>query len=116
MSETLRFVVAAVFMVLGVTAILMSVLGVFKFRFVMNRMHCAAITDTMGALCIILSLAVATGGLTNIVKLAIILCLAWVGSPISSHLVGRMELATDETIQDHVKLKKREVEHKDGVH
>ena len=116
MSEMLRFVLAAVFMILGVAAILLSVLGVFKFRFVMNRMHCAAITDTMGALCIIISLAIATGGLSSIVKLAIILCLAWIGSPISSHLVGRMELSTDETIQDHVKLKKGKGKDNDGVH
>jgi len=116
MNELLRFVLAAVFMILGVAAILLSVLGVSKFHFVMNRMHCAAITDTMGALCVILSLMIATGGLSNIVKLAIILGLVWIGSPISSHLVGRMELSTDETIGDHVKLKKSEVEHNDGVH
>ena len=116
MSEMLRFVLAAVFMALGVLAILLSVLGVFKFRFVMNRMHCAAITDTMGALCIIVSLMIATGGLSDIVKLAIILCLVWIGSPISSHLVGRMEISTDITIGEHMKFKKSEVKQKDGVH
>lgn len=109
MSETVRFICSAGFMVLGVGSILLSVLGVFKFRFVLNRMHCAAIIDTMGALCVLLSLAIATGGLSNIVKLGIILVLVWVGSPISSHLVGRMEVSTDPEIRNHVKLKKSEV-------
>ena len=109
MSDLLRFILSAVFMVLGIGSILLSVLGVFKFRFVLNRMHCAAIIDTMGVLCVLLSLAIGGGGLSSIVKLGIILALVWVGSPISSHLVGRMEVSTDPEIRDHVKLKKSEV-------
>ena len=109
MSEVIRFVISAALMVLGVGAILLSVLGVFKFRFVLNRMHCAAIIDTMGALCILLSLSVAEGGVSNMVKLLIILALVWVGSPISSHLVGRMEVSTDSELPSHVKFKKSEV-------
>lgn len=116
MSETVRFLLAAVLMAVGVAAILLSVLGVFKFRFVMNRMHCAAITDTMGALCIILALMVAAGDVMQILKLAVILVLIWIGSPISSHLIGRMEVSTDATIQDHVKFRKREVLRDGGDH
>ena len=114
MSELIRFILAAVFMVLGIGSILLSVLGVFKFRFVLNRMHCAAITDTMGALCVLLSLAIAEGGVSNLVKLAIILALVWIGSPISSHLVGRMEVSTDTHLSEHVKFKKSEVKQDDG--
>lgn len=108
MSELLRFVLSAVFMAVGVVSILLSVTGVFKFRFVMNRMHCAAVTDTMGALWVILALIVASGGVTEVVKLAIILVLLWIGTPIASHLVGRMEVATDPNLTEHVKLKKNE--------
>lgn len=109
MFELIRFILAAVLIVLGLVAILLSLLGVFKFRFVLNRMHCAAMTDTMGALCIILGLMIATGGLTNVVKLAMILLLVWVGSPISSHLIGRMEVATDENLHDYMKFNEKEV-------
>ena len=109
MSDIIRFSLSALFMILGVISILLSVLGVFKFRFVMNRMHCAAITDTMGALFILISLAIASGELFIILKLAAILILVWIGSPLSSHLIGRMEVATDATFQEYVKFKKREV-------
>lgn len=104
----IRFILAAVLMVLGVVSIFLSILGVFKFRFVLNRMHCAAITDTMGALCILLSLALAAGSLTDVLKLGIILVLVWIGSPISSHLVGRMEVSTDVDIHKHMKFKEKE--------
>lgn len=108
MSELLRFVLSAVFMAVGVVSILLSVTGVFKFRFVMNRMHCAAVTDTMGALWVLAALIVASGGVTEVVKLVTILILLWVGTPIASHLVGRMEVATDPELIEHVKLKKNE--------
>lgn len=110
MSELIRFILSALFMAVGIAAILLSVLGVFKFRFVMNRMHCAAIVDTLGALCVLLSLAIAPGSGADGIKLAVILVLVWVGSPLSSHLLARMEISTDPEAIDHVKLKKSEVE------
>ena len=115
MSEIIRFVLSAFFMILGVGAILLSVLGVFKFHFVMNRMHCAAITDTMGALCVLLSLAIASGSVTTAVKIAITLCLVWVGSPLSSHLIGRMEVSTDAEIQEHMWFKEGEEHQNDEL-
>ena len=47
MFDSIRYVLAAVLMLLGVAAGAVSILGVFRFRFVMNRMHCAAILDTL---------------------------------------------------------------------
>ncbi len=105
MSE-IRFILSAVLMVLGLGSIALSILGVFKFRFVLNRMHCAAIIDTMGALCVLLSLTLAANTVSDGVKLLLTLVLLWIGSPISSHLVGRMEVSTDSHLVDHVKLKK----------
>ena len=35
-----------------------SIFGVFRFRFVLNRMHCAAIIDTLGAMLLLLGLIV----------------------------------------------------------
>ena len=47
MGETLRFVLCAVFLGVGLVAMLLGVFGVYRFRFVLNRMHCAAIIDTL---------------------------------------------------------------------
>lgn len=103
MIELFRFILAAVLLALGVGSILLSVLGVFRFRFVMNRMHCAAITDTLGVLCVVAALAVAAGNWAYLPKLFLILVFLWVGSPLSSHLVSRLEIATDETAPEHMK-------------
>lgn len=102
MSDTLRFILSAFLTAFGVVSIALSVLGVFKFRFVMNRMHCAAITDTMGLAGILLGLIIASGSMEYIPKLLLILVLYWVGSPIASHMVGRMEINTDKSAGEHM--------------
>ncbi|MGM9604940.1 MAG: cation:proton antiporter [Faecousia sp.] len=104
MCETVRFVLAAVLLLCGVVAGAISILGVFRFHFVMNRMHCAAILDTISMAGILGGLMVATGSMEYIPKLLAALLVLWVGSPIASHLVGRMEIATDETAAEHIKL------------
>ena len=69
MSETIRYIIAAILLICGVAAAAVSILGVFRFRFVMNRMHCAAIIDTVSMAAICGGLMVATGSLEYIPKL-----------------------------------------------
>ena len=49
--------------------------------------------------------AMAAAGEDHTLVWAALLCvllLLWVGSPAASHLVGRMEIATDETASEHI--------------
>ena len=104
MFDTIRYGIAAALMLLGVAAGAVSILGVFRFRFVMNRMHCAAILDTLSMSGIFGGLMVAKASLAFTPKLLAALVVLWVGSPIASHLVSRMEIATDETAPQHIKV------------
>ena len=104
MFENLRLFIAAILMLCGVAAGAISILGVFRFHFVMNRMHCAAILDTIAMAGILGGLMVARASLAFTPKLLAALVVLWVGSPIASHLVGRMEMATDESATQHVEL------------
>ena len=47
MTDTVRYWIAGILMTAGLLFAAVSILGVFRFRFVMNRMHCAAILDTL---------------------------------------------------------------------
>lgn len=98
-----RFILAALFFALGAAAILLSVIGVYKFRFVMNRMHAAAIIDAMAVLFILIGLAFASGSMAYIPKLALVLIFLWIGSPIASHMVGRLEISTDDSVRNYMK-------------
>ena len=96
MPEAFWSVGCAVFLCAGVFFVLCGVAGVFRFRFVLNRMHCAGMLDTMGIFLILLGLAFAAHSMEFLPKLILILAVLWVGSPIASHLVSRMEYLTDD--------------------
>ena len=61
MLDWLRFVIAALLILGGLCFIVSSVVGVYRFRYVLNRMHAAALGDTLGILLIVLGLVVING-------------------------------------------------------
>ena len=69
----LRMLLSAVLLSAGLLVIWISVFGVFRFRFVMNRMQSAAIIDTLGLFLILAGLMVVSGELSVILKLILIL-------------------------------------------
>lgn len=107
MIETLRFALCALLIGLGLVFEICAVIGVFRFHYVLNRMHAAALGDTMGILMIMLGLAVASGVNLLSLKLLMIVFLFWTASPVASHLIGRLELTTNEELNREVKLWKR---------
>ena len=99
----LRFAAAVLLFALGAAAIFLAVIGVYKFKFVMNRMHAAALIDAMGVLLVLAGLAVISGSLEYVPKLGLVLVFLWIGSPIASHMVGRLEISTDDSIKEYMK-------------
>ena len=107
MVETIRFILSALLMGLGLIFEICAVIGVFRFHYVLNRMHAAALGDTMGILLIMMGLAVASGVNLLSLKLLLLVFLFWTASPVASHLIGRLELVTNEELNREVKLWKR---------
>ena len=107
MIETLRFILCALLISVGLVFEICAVIGVFRFHYVLNRMHAAALGDTMGILMIMLGLAVASGVNLLSLKFVLIVFLFWTASPVASHLIGRLELTTNEELDREVKLWKR---------
>lgn len=46
--EWVRFFAGAVFLLCGLGIFLIEMIGVFRFKYVLNRMHAAAMGDTLG--------------------------------------------------------------------
>lgn len=114
-SDTVRFVIGAVLMAGGIVVILISVLGFYRFRFVLNRMHCAAIIDTLGSLLILASLMVFADAPVYLFKLLGVLAFLWIGSPVASHLVCRTELLTDDDAKQFIVIPKEAEENEHDV-
>ena len=106
MSE-LRLILAAVLLGLGLFFVLAAVAGVYRFRFVLNRMHAAALIDTMGVFCILSGLILLSWSPAFFPKLLLILLFLWIGSPLTTHLLARLEIDTDETAEDNYRKEDR---------
>lgn len=102
MIEWIRFAVSAVLFLLGMFFIAVSVFGVFRFNFALNRMHSASIIDTLGVLFMVAAVFVSTDLSSASVKLILIVAFIWVGSPVASHFVSLLELDTDDELAKHM--------------
>jgi len=100
--EYVRFAISALFIVIGLFITITGIFGFYKLKFILNRMHAAALIDTLGLFFIVLGLIVAKGftdangqlDLTS-VKLACVVLFLWITSPVSSHLISKIIYMTD---------------------
>lgn len=97
--EWLRFVIAALFILIGVLSEIMAVIGVFKFKHVLSRMHASAIGDTVALLFVIVGVCIITGLSFTTLKLILVVVFLWLTSPISSHLVSMTEVKTNDELE-----------------
>lgn len=92
MLDWIRFVLTACFLLSGLLILITAVIGAYKFDYVLNRMHAAAMGDTLGLLFCLLGLIISAPDVWTALKLALIIVFLWVASPVSSHLIARLEV------------------------
>ena len=113
--EWIRFVAGALLMLCGIGIFAIELIGVFRFKYVMNRMHAAAMGDTLGIGFSLMGLILMSGFTFTSLKLLFVIVFLWFSSPVSSHLIARLEVTTDEEREKHyrtVTLKQLEEEKK----
>ena len=94
--EWIRFTLTAVLVLAGLAFCCIGVYGMFKFKYAANRMHAAAIVDTMGISLCMLGFAISAPDLFSGLKIALVIVFWWLSSPVASHLLCRLEITTDE--------------------
>lgn len=102
--EWIRFFVIAFFLVASLGMAVISVAGVFKFKFILNRMHAAAICDSFALLLAMVGIGVAYGISFATMKVILIVVLIWIASPVSGHLISRLEVTTDKHISEECEV------------
>lgn len=90
--DWLRFILTAGLLIGGLVILVTAVVGVYKFDYVLNRMHAAAMGDTLGLLFCLLGLVVSAPDIWTMLKLLMIIAFLWLASPVSSHLIARLEV------------------------
>ena len=91
-----REIIATVLIVSGAVFSIISVIGVFKFGYVLNRMHSAAMGDTLGILFVMAGLVVLSGFNYTSLKLVVIILFFWLAGPVASHLIANLTKCVDE--------------------
>lgn len=102
MIEWIRFFLTAVLLLTGLVFCGIGVYGVFRFEYAANRMHAAAILDTMGISLCMTGLAISAPDFFSAFKILLVVVFWWLSSPVSSHLLCRLEIATDEQRDEYM--------------
>lgn len=102
--EWIRFLAGAALLLAGVIIFLIEMVGLFRFKYVLNRMHAAAMGDTLGIGFCLLGLIVISGVHFTSLKLLLVIIFLWFSSPASSHLIARLEVTTNEDEEDHYEM------------
>ena len=96
--DVIRLAACIIFTVLGLCCLVTGVVGVFRFKYALNRIHAAALLDTVGILLMLLGVIVAIGFDVTSLKLLVVIGLLWLTSPVSGHLIGRMEITINDEL------------------
>ncbi len=106
--EWLRFAIVALCMLGGMFTMIVAILGLYRFDFALNRIHSAAMGDTLSLFLFALGLVIAVGWNVVALKLAMVLVLQWLTSPLASHMLAQFEYHADEHLQEHIDLSEAE--------
>jgi len=96
MIDWIVFGVSNAFIVGGLFIACSAVLGLYRFNFVANRMHAAAMNDTLGIFLVLVGLMIQSGLQFATWKMLIIIVFFWFASPVSGHLITKMQITIDK--------------------
>lgn len=88
-------VIGCALLLAGVFIFLTAVVGLYRMKYILNRMHAAALCDALGIFLVLAGLAVLRGLSMAAMKLVLILLFLWITSPVASHLLAEMEIETN---------------------
>lgn len=94
----IQLVVAAACLLIGIIFMVLAVFGVNRFHKALNRMHAAAMGDTLGILFVFAGLIVMKGITLDSLKLFLVILFFWSAGPVSGHMISRLEAMTNEDL------------------
>lgn len=113
----IKLVVAGTFILAGILVLTASVIGIFRIKYALNRLHSAAMVDSLGLFLITIGMIIINGFTFDSLKLMLIIGLFWIASPVCSHLLSAIEASTNPELKkdcdimeipDYEKFKKAE--------
>ncbi len=88
----IQFIAGALCIVGGLVFFAIEIIGVFRFDFVLNRIHAGALGDTLGIGLFFLGAILLFGISVDSLKILLVLIFLWLTAPVASHMVGKLEV------------------------
>lgn len=101
-AEIIRLVLGTGLIVLGLIVFVIEIIGIYRQKYVLNRMHAAAMGDTMGFFCVMLGLMIMQGFDFVTIKFALVIVFFWLTSPVASHMTALLESYTNDKLDKHL--------------
>ena len=96
MFEWFRFWLTAVLMLGGLFLLMTGVLGQYRLKYVLNRMHAASMGDSLGLFLVVIAMCVSAPDIWTVIKLLLVSFFIWITSPTGGHLIARLEMTVNE--------------------
>ena len=112
MWQWIRFALSAACLVTGLVFMILAVFGVNRFPRALNRMHAAAMGDTLGILFVFAGLILIRGFSMDSLKLFLVILFFWTAGPVSGHMISRLEAMTDENLGEILVIRKGKTDKK----
>lgn len=110
--QWIRFALSAACLVTGLVFMILAVFGVNRFHRALNRMHAAAMGDTLGILFVLAGLILIRGFSMDSLKLFLVILFFWTAGPVSGHMISRLEAMTDENLGEILVIRKGKTDKK----
>lgn len=104
MLEWMQFILGALLLMTGIVIFAIEIYGAFRYDYVLNRMHMAAFGDTFGIGISLVGLMIISGINFTSLKMLLVMIFLWNASPVSSHLIARLEASTNENLKEHMEV------------
>lgn len=106
MLEWIQFIFGALLLITGIIIFAIEIYGAFRYDYVLNRMHMAAFGDTFGIGISLVGLMIINGINFTSFKMLLVIIFLWNASPVSSHLIARLEVSTNERLEEKMEVEK----------
>lgn len=97
-----REILGCAFITAGIILFIIETIGVYKFDYVLNRMHATAIGDSLGILMVIIGGSLLIWEFFATIKLLVLLAAMYITGPVSSHLIARVEALTNNHLEAYL--------------
>ncbi len=85
-------IIAIALLIFSVFMFFSAVLGLYRFKYPINKMHATALGDTLGLLSAVIAIILLTGPGLTALKLVLIPVFTFITSPVTTHLLAKTEV------------------------